>query len=295
MTLNNLICIAGPTASGKTALSLALAKELDGEIVSCDSMQVYRRMDIGTAKPTVEERAGIVHYMLDVAEPEEDFSVSRYCAMADPIVQDILARGKTAIIVGGTGLYMDSLIKGNDFAPFPATGVREALEARPIEEVYGELKGMGGSTVVACLLYDEKLYYAGAGDSFLYLLRQGRLIRLNRAHTLKNQRYLELINADCMDPTSARTMAEAHAVTQFLGVDVLDDVDWFRRAMPLEDGDTLLLCSDGIAGVLSESQLAEYLNLENINDSCARMQQAILEKNLVHQDNFTGIVIRCKK
>ena len=90
-------------------------------------------------------------------------------------------------------------------------------------------------------------------------------------------------------------MAEAHAVTQFLGVDVLDDVDWFRRAMPLEDGDTLLLCSDGIAGVLSESQLAEYLNLENINDSCARMQQAILEKNLVHQDNFTGIVIRCKK
>ena len=163
------------------------------------------------------------------------------------------------------------------------------------EEVYGELKGMGGSTVVACLLYDEKLYYAGAGDSFLYLLRQGRLIRLNRAHTLKNQRYLELINADCMDPTSARTMAEAHAVTQFLGVDVLDDVDWFRRAMPLEDGDTLLLCSDGIAGVLSESQLAEYLNLENINDSCARMKQAILEKNLDHQDNFTGIVIRCKK
>ena len=132
--MNNLICIAGPTASGKTAFSIALAKELDGEIVSCDSMQVYRRMDIGTAKPTVEERAGIVHHMLDVAEPEEDFSVSRYCAMADPIVEDILSRGKTAIIVGGTGLYMDSLIRGNDFAPFPSTGMREKLEKQADEE-----------------------------------------------------------------------------------------------------------------------------------------------------------------
>ena len=127
--MNNLICIAGPTASGKTALSIALAQELNAEIVSCDSMQVYRRMDIGTAKPSLEERAGIVHHMLDVADPEEDFSVSRYCAMADPIVEDILARGKTAIIVGGTGLYMDSLIRGNAFAPYPSTGRREELEA----------------------------------------------------------------------------------------------------------------------------------------------------------------------
>ena len=129
-----LICIAGPTASGKTALSIALARELDGEIVSCDSMQVYRRMDIGTAKPTPEERAGIPHYMLDVAEPSEDFSVSRYCEMASPIVDDILARDKTAIIVGGTGLYMDSLIRGNTFAPYPATGRREELEALAAKE-----------------------------------------------------------------------------------------------------------------------------------------------------------------
>ncbi|MBQ9930288.1 MAG: tRNA (adenosine(37)-N6)-dimethylallyltransferase MiaA [Oscillospiraceae bacterium] len=125
-----MICIAGPTASGKTALAVALAKELDGEVVSCDSMQVYRRMNIGTAKPTFEEMQGIVHHMLDVAEPDEDFSVSRYCEMAAPIVDDILARGKTAIIAGGTGLYMDSLIKGNAFAPFPSTGMRKKLEAQ---------------------------------------------------------------------------------------------------------------------------------------------------------------------
>ena len=132
--MTNIICIAGPTASGKTALAVELAKEFDGEVVSCDSMQVYRRMDIGTAKPTEEERQGIPHHMLDVAEPDEDFSVSRYCAMAGPIVDDILARGKTAIIAGGTGLYMDSLIRGNDFAPYPATGRREELEERADRE-----------------------------------------------------------------------------------------------------------------------------------------------------------------
>ena len=126
--MNPIICIAGPTASGKTALAVALARELDGEVVSCDSMQVYKRMDIGTAKPSPEERQGIPHHMIDVAEPWEDYSVSRYCADAAPIVEDIVSRGKTAIIAGGTGLYMDSLIRGNDFAPFPSTGVRERLE-----------------------------------------------------------------------------------------------------------------------------------------------------------------------
>ena len=131
--MNPIVCLAGPTASGKTALAVELAKELDGEVVSCDSMQVYRRMDIGTAKPSPEEMQGIPHHMIDVAEPDEDFSVSRYCAMAAPIVDDIVARGKTAIIAGGTGLYMDSLIRGNDFAPFPSTGVREKLEAETDE------------------------------------------------------------------------------------------------------------------------------------------------------------------
>lgn len=131
--MNSILCIAGPTASGKTALAVKLAKDLNGEVVSCDSMQVYRRMDIGTAKPSPEEMQGIPHHMIDVAEPDEDFSVSRYCAMAAPIVDDIVARGKTAIIAGGTGLYMDSLIRGNDFAPFPSTGVRERLEAETDE------------------------------------------------------------------------------------------------------------------------------------------------------------------
>ncbi len=144
--MNNIICIAGPTASGKTSLAIAMAKELDGEVISCDSMQIYRRMDIGTAKPTVEEMEGIPHYMLSVAQPEEDFSVSRYCRMATPILEDICSRGKTAIIAGGTGLYMDSLIRGNAFAPYPATGRRQELEqlaeAQGIEAVIEKLRAV---------------------------------------------------------------------------------------------------------------------------------------------------------
>ena len=126
--MNPIICLAGPTASGKTALAVELAKALNGEVVSCDSMQVYKHMDVGTAKPTLDEMQGIPHHMIDVADPREDYSVSRYCREAAPIVENIVARGKTAIIAGGTGLYMDSLIRGNDFAPFPSTGVRERLE-----------------------------------------------------------------------------------------------------------------------------------------------------------------------
>lgn len=132
--MDRILCIAGPTASGKTALAAALAVQLGGEVVSCDSMQVYRRMDIGTAKPTQAEMLGVPHHMLSVAEPWESFSVSRYCEMATPIVDDILRRGKVAIIAGGTGLYMDALIRGNAFAPCPATGRREELEALAAQE-----------------------------------------------------------------------------------------------------------------------------------------------------------------
>ncbi len=132
--MDKMICIAGPTASGKTDLAVWLAGELDGEVVSCDSMQVYRRMNIGTAKPTEEEMQGIPHHMLDIVEPGEPMSVGKFTDMAGPIVEDILHRGKVPILAGGTGLYMDALVRGNDFAPIPATGCREQLQARAREE-----------------------------------------------------------------------------------------------------------------------------------------------------------------
>ena len=101
--------LTGPTASGKTALSIRLAKAHDCEIVCMDSMQIYRRMNIGTAKPTVEEMSGIAHHMLDVAEPDENFSVARYQEMAEECIADIQARGKRVLLVGGTGLYLRAL------------------------------------------------------------------------------------------------------------------------------------------------------------------------------------------
>ena len=124
-----IVVVCGPTASGKTALSIALAKAFDGEVVSADSMQIYRGMDIGTAKPTLEEREGIPHHMLDVAEPGEIYSVSRYVQEATACVEDILSRGKLPIVCGGTGLYIDGLIRGTDFQPAGTdNGIREELE-----------------------------------------------------------------------------------------------------------------------------------------------------------------------
>ena len=123
--------ITGPTATGKTALGVLLAKELNGEIVSADSMQVYRRMDIGTAKVTPEEMQGVPHHMIDVAEPSEAYNVARYVKEADICVQDILSRGKLPIIVGGTGLYIDSLVAGRDFDDFSSDkALRLELDAR---------------------------------------------------------------------------------------------------------------------------------------------------------------------
>ena len=128
--------ICGPTASGKTALSIALAKAFDGEVVSADSMQIYRRMDIGTAKPSLEERDGVPHHMLDVADPGEPYSVARYAQEAGACVEDILARGKLPIVCGGTGLYIDGLLRGAEFQPSGTeSGLREQLEGE--WETYG--------------------------------------------------------------------------------------------------------------------------------------------------------------
>ncbi len=126
-----LVVVCGPTACGKTALGVELALRLGGEVVSADSMQVYKGLDIGTAKPTAEERRGVPHHMIDVAEPWENYSVARYCAEAAPVIEDIARRGRLPIIVGGTGLYIDSLVANTDFS---SPSGDEALRAELMRE-----------------------------------------------------------------------------------------------------------------------------------------------------------------
>ena len=142
--MEKIVCVAGPTAAGKTKLAVELAKAYDGEVLSCDSMQIYRGMAIGTAAPTPEEMQGVVHHMIGVADPGEDFSVGKYVELAEPVLQDILSRGKPCVVCGGTGLYADSLLLGRSFAPCPSTGMRETLEAEArqsgIEPLLARLK-----------------------------------------------------------------------------------------------------------------------------------------------------------
>lgn len=141
---NRLICITGPTASGKTALSIALAQRLQTEIISSDSMQIYREMDIGTAKPTAAEQAAVPHHMIDIVDPGEPFSVARYVELADQCAQMLLQTGKIPLVVGGTGLYLDALIEGSAF-PGDETdhSIREKYERMAREQ--------GNEAVHACL------------------------------------------------------------------------------------------------------------------------------------------------
>ena len=156
---NRIIVVAGPTASGKTKLGIELAGRYHGEIVSADSMQLYRGMDIGTAKATKEEQAQAVHHMLDVADPSEAYSVARYVDEAGQECDDISARGKVPILVGGTGLYIDSLISGRDFADNQEDKtLRSELEA--------EYDRLGGEAMLQKLAaFDpERAAKLGAGD-----------------------------------------------------------------------------------------------------------------------------------
>jgi tRNA dimethylallyltransferase len=149
--MNDVIVIVGPTASGKTNLSIELAKRLNGEIISADSMQIYKYMDIGTAKPTHEEMQGIRHYMIDEVLPNEEFNVVKFKELADKYIEEILAKGKLPIIVGGTGLYISSLVDNISFSEsdcdweYRETLKREAEEYGP-EYLHNKLKLVDGKS-----------------------------------------------------------------------------------------------------------------------------------------------------
>ena len=144
-----IVCVVGPTACGKTRFGVEIAKKFNGEVVSVDSMQIYRGMTVGTAAATEKEMDGVPHHMIAVADPEESWSVARFTQEADKCIQDILSRGKLPVLVGGTGLYLDSLVRGNSFAAGEdGTPIRKELEARcaaeGIEGILGNQGKRGG-------------------------------------------------------------------------------------------------------------------------------------------------------
>ncbi len=139
--MQKIVCIVGPTASGKTKLGIELCKALNGEVVSADSMQIYKDMDIGTAKPSMEERNGVPHHLFDIVEADEAYSVSRFVEDADKAIADIASRGKLPVVVGGTGLYIDALIRGGGFAEYDEE-YRKELMAKEPEELFEMLRAV---------------------------------------------------------------------------------------------------------------------------------------------------------
>ena len=158
---SRVICVVGPTATGKTKMGVALAKRFGGEVVSVDSMQIYRGMTIGTAAPTAEEMDGVRHHMVAIADPAESWSVARFTEQADLCIGDILRRGKCPVLVGGTGLYLDSILSGRTFAPGHSGGeIRKSLQAElareGIESLYRQLREIDPATAARLPIRDEK-------------------------------------------------------------------------------------------------------------------------------------------
>ena len=156
-----VLCVVGPTASGKTKMAVALARRFGGEVVSVDSMQIYRGMTIGTAAPTAAEMEGVPHHMVAVADPAESWSVARFCEAADGCIRDILGRGRLPVLAGGTGLYLDALIRGDDFAPGSQGGevrlrLQQELREQGPEALLERLRTVDPETAGRLHLRDEK-------------------------------------------------------------------------------------------------------------------------------------------
>ena len=180
-----VVVVCGPTASGKTALSVELAKRLDGEIISADSMQIYKGMDIATAKPTEEEKQGIPHYLMDFLDPHDSFSVADYVKAAHGMIADIAARGKLPIITGGTGLYINSLIDNLNF-----------------EETESDYK------------YRDEMRSLAQEKGNVYLLRMLREIDPETAERLHENNLNRIIRALEVYKTTGKTMSEQQRLSK---------------------------------------------------------------------------------
>jgi len=175
-----IIVICGPTASGKTGLSLVIAKKFDGEIISADSMQVYKKLDVGTAKATLEEQSVAPHHLVDILEPDQPYNVQKFVEMAGKAIEDISARGKIPVIAGGTGLYIESLINGIQFS-------RQEDNSRIKQELQAELSEKGSEYMYAVLQSIDPDYAATVHpNNTVRVLRAIEIYRLT-GHTMSWQ------------------------------------------------------------------------------------------------------------
>lgn len=161
------------------------------------------------------------------------------------------------------------------------------------EEVEKILDGDGGATVVMGVIFHEQLYFASVGDSFLYLKRNGKLYRLNTEHNICHQRYLENIRDGYFEPEECRNDKESTALTQFLGMSGLSEVDYSVRPMYLQKGDVILACSDGVGGVLDRTEILDALDYQSGQEACHRLEQCLIEHSKKNQDNYTALIIQC--
>ncbi len=217
----------------------------------------------------------------------------------------IKRKGLLAVVADGMGgmeggrrsgeLTVRTLL--NDFEKMDTDGdVGRQLEESAMhasKEVNGEIGGRGGCTLAAGIIFRELFHFVSVGDSYIWLFRNGELIRLNEEHNKKSEIYLDCINDGDLDPEKGRSHFEANALTRFIGMDGLDTTDRTRRGIPLKAGDTLVLCSDGVGGVLSEAETISCLRGKSADNVCLTIDGLIKKKNLKHQDNYTALVIQC--
>ncbi|MBR6328785.1 MAG: serine/threonine-protein phosphatase [Lachnospiraceae bacterium] len=162
------------------------------------------------------------------------------------------------------------------------------------EEVEKLIGGDGGSTVVAGIVYEDALYFASVGDSFLWLLRDGQLCRFNREMNVCHRQYMEEIRDGVIDPGDFQELREATALTGFLGMRGLDDIDCCVRPLPLRENDVILACSDGVGGVIVEDDVLSALSSGTEQEMCTRLEQLLVDYSVPNQDNYTAVVVRCE-
>ena len=185
----------------------------------------------------------------------------------------------------------------SSFLEFDRTGdlsqqLRKSI-LKASDDVEALIGGDGGSTAVVGVIFEEKLYFASVGDSYFYLYREGKLTRLNAEHNILHDRFLEEISIGNMHPEDASEGKEDVALTSFLGMIGISQIDSTVRPIPLHDGDVLIACSDGVGGVVTDEEMVNALNISDPTQACSQLEQYVIGHANPHQDNYTAVIISC--